>query len=444
MAEPTRRQFLRTAAATTGAALLSRRLGAAEAARGRKPNIIFILADDLGIDALGSYGGDRFKTPVLDALAAGGIRFDYVYCTPVCGPTRAQLLTGQYPFRNGAIDIDATMRAATPENCPSLPAVLKGAGYATGMTGKWRQVKLEPNQWGFDESLRSPTANGYYQARKWFVDGREVTVEKERYFPDVMSDFALDFIRRHKHHPFFLYYALTNPHTPIVPTPDSKPGVTDRKELYADNIAYIDKLVGRVVDLIKELGLTDDTLICFSGDNGTLRNFQGTVNGRRLTGGKVRMSEGGAQVPLVARWPGAIKPGSVCADLVDFTDLLPTFAEIGGAKLPDDKGKIDGRSFLPRLRGREGDSRDWVFVQMGQYYYVRSRNWRLDELGRLYDMRQAPFAEKLIPPDAADPEAAAARKRLEKVLHDLDPRSGRTWDRWRGFGNRGPGKKRPD
>lgn len=403
-----------------------------------KPNIVFILADDLGIDALGCYGGESFKTPHLDKLAASGMRFDWAYCTPVCGSTRAQLITGQYPFRNGAIDIDGTMSAAKPDTCPSLATVLKSAGYVTGMTGKWKQMKLDPGDWGFEQRLVSPTANGCYWNAEWSLNGQAVKKDKEVYFPDVMSDFACEFIRVHKDRPFFFYYAMTHPHVPIVRTPETAEGVTDQKELYAQNIAYLDKLVGKLIAELEKQGRRDNTLILFSGDNGSLGNVAGKVKGRKLDGAKVSMRNGGAHVPLIASWPKTIAPGKVCSDLVDFTDVLPTLAEIAGAELPKNH-LLDGRSFLPQLRGEAGNPRQWVYVQLGQEYYVRGKQWRLDHTGDLFDMTEAPFAAKKIDP-ATSPEAAKARAGLQKVLDTLDPKSGKTYAKWQGYGTRRPAK----
>ena len=421
---------------------------AGEADANEKPNIIFILADDLGIDGLSCYGGDNFNTPRLDKLAETGVRFTNVYTVPVCGPSRAQLITGQYPFRSGAIEIDPTMKEASPETCPSLPRVMKSAGYVTGMSGKWKQMRYEPNEWGFDEVLMSPTANGYYRAKSWMVNGEEITADEERYFPEVMNEFALSFIEKHKNEPFFFYYPLTTPHTPILPTPFTEPGEENVHELYEDNIDYIDYVTGTVVDKLEELGIRENTIIIFSGDNGTMKSVQGTVNGKELVGGKISMREGGSHVPLVVNWPAKIKSKQVCKDLVDFSDMLPTLAAIGGAELPDDKGKIDGRSFLPQLLGEEGNPREWIFVQMGHYYYARNKNWRLDEMGRLYDMSKAPFEEKLVENENY-PGAEEARKELNAVLEELDPKSGKTYDQWKGFTYKGvvhraPGHKRPD
>lgn len=433
---------------TAGIIITENSVLSAQSVPNEKPNIIFILADDLGIDGLSCYGGDHFKTPEIDKLAENGVRFTNAYTVPVCGPSRAQLITGQYPFRNGAIEIDRTMRAASPETCPSLPQIMKNAGYVTGMSGKWKQMQYGAMAWGFDKTLMSPTANGYYRAKNWLVNGEEVTVDEERYFPEVMNEFALEFIEKHSEEPFFFYYPLTNPHTPILPTPFSEPGKENLHELYKDNIDYIDYVVGTVVEKLEELGIRENTVIIFSGDNGSMKSVQGTVNDKELIGGKISMREGGSHVPLVVNWPAKIKTKRVCEDLVDFTDILPTLSDICNAELTEDKGKIDGRSFLPQLLGEEGNPREWIFVQMGHYYYARSKNWRLDELGRLYDMSGAPFEEKLVE-ESNYPGAAEARAELNNVLEQLDPKSGKTYDQWQGFTYQGvvqraPGHKRPD
>jgi arylsulfatase A len=439
---PARRQFLTNCALAGAGLALSPGLLSAQDPSVKKPNIVFILADDLGIDALGSYGGDDFKTPILDGLAAKGVRFAHAYCTPVCGPTRAQLQTGQYPFRNGALDIDQTMNHAKPDRCPSLAAMMKSAGYVTGMTGKWKQMRLDPGDWGYDERLVSPTSNGYYWGTEWSVNGEAVKKEEEVYFPDVMSDFALDFIRKHKSEPFFFYYALTHPHTTIVRTPDTKEGETDPKQLYRDNIAYLDKLVGRVVDELDKQGIRDNTVLIFTGDNGSLNTYAGSVQGRRLDGSKANMREGGAHVPFIVSWPAVIKQGSVCDELIDFTDVFPTFAELAGGKLPTDKGELDGRSFAPLFKGEKWTPREWVFVQLGQEFWVRDKRYRLDQDGALSDMSEAPFAARKIEDESATAGERAARERLQKVLDKFNPKGAFSYEQWKGFGTRRPAAAR--
>jgi arylsulfatase A len=206
-----------------------------------------------------------------------------------------------------------------------------------------------------------------------------------------------------------------------LPTPDSSPGA-DTNRLYADNIEYMDKLVGQLMAELDRLHLREKTLVIFAGDNGTDRKLAeiSTVNGRRLNGAKLTMDEGGSRVPLIANWPGVVPAGKVRNDLIDFSDFFTTFAELGGAKLPVGV-KLDGRSFVPQLRGENGTPRDWVFVQMNNrgsttkaYWYVRNQGFKLNEQGELFDMSEAPFVEKLV---TNEPE----RRKLQAILDELNP-----------------------
>jgi arylsulfatase A len=254
------------------------------------------------------------------------------------------------------------------------------------------------------------------------VNGKEKALRDKEYMPDVMHQFAVDFITRHSDQPFYLYYSLSQAHTEILPTPDSAP---DSQDLYADNIAYMDKLVGKLVADLDRLKLRENTVIMFFGDNGTAggRAEKSTVGGRRLSGQKGSMLEGGALVPLIVNWPGTTPAGKVSPDLVDSTDFLPTLAELAGTKLPG-KNTIDGRSFAPRVKGKTGEPREFVFIQLARKWYVREAGWKLDQAGDLFDMSRAPFDETQIGKDTQDPAAIAARKRLQAALDKLNPAGG--------------------
>jgi arylsulfatase A len=243
------------------------------------------------------------------------------------------------------------------------------------------------------------------------------------YCPDVVHSFAIDFIRRHKDEHFFVYYAPHFVHVPLRPTPDSRSGRTDPKSLYADSIAYLDKQVGLVVKELETLKLREKTLIVFSGDNGTLRRFAASIGGRTIHGSKGQLLEGGSRVPLIANWKGVVPEGKVLGDLVDFSDIYPTFAQVTAAKLPE-RLKFDGHSFAPQLRGQAGKSRDWVYVQLGNHWYARSRDWKLTDSGELFDMTDAPFDEK--PVENKDAKARAGQEELQKVLGMLNPANGKT------------------
>jgi len=388
---------------------------AAEA--GSRPNIIFILSDDVGLGNLSCYGGDQFKTPQLDALAQSGTRFDFCYSTPLCGPSRCQILTGRYPFRTGMTS-NRNGPVLKPGNEVMLPRLLKPAGYVTAQVGKWAQLPLQPGDWGFDEYLRFPRSGRYWRAQtaSYTLNGVDKDLPPDAYLPDLMHEFLVDFIRRHRDQPFYIHYAMSHIHGPIVPTPDSAPGSRD---LYRDNVLYMDKLVGKLVLELERLGLREKTLVLFAGDNGTAGSPQrATVLGRPLSGYKHTMLEGGSRVPLIASWPGTVPPGRYNHDLIDFSDFFPTFAELAGAKLPDGV-TIDGRSFAPQLEGRPGTPREWVYVELAGNRYVRTARWKLNNRGELFDMKEAPFKEILVPKDSTDPGAIVARRHLHEVMARL-------------------------
>ena len=407
-------------------ALLSVAPLAISAASPAKPNIVFILADDLGIGNIGCYGADAtVKTPHIDALARGGTRYTNAYTVPLCGPSRAAIMTGRYPFRTGATNQDATGEIK-PSAEKFLPQILKPAGYVTSMIGKWGQLPLGPAEFGFDDYLKFTGSGTYWntqdKGKKYVVNGATVPLPDKVYLPDVMHRHAVDFITRHREKPFFLYYSLSHIHSEILPTPDSAP---NSKDLYADNIAYMDKLVGQLVAELDRLKLREKTLIVFFGDNGTGGNYadRATVNGRRLSGEKGDMLEGGALVPMIVNWPGQTPAGKISADMVDSTDFVPTFAALAGAALPANT-VIDGHSLAPQFRGERGTPREWAFVQLARMWYVRSTGWKLNQAGELYDMSGAPWTEKLVAPGSESPAALAARRRLQAALDRLNPAGG--------------------
>ena len=405
----------------------------AVAADAAPPNIIVVLADDLGIGNVSCYGADTFKTPNVDALAASGMRFNRCYSAPNCGPSRALMLTGRYGFRTGMTGNDKPavklMRDGRKDES-MIPKILKARGYATASAGKWSQVPLEPTDWGFDEYITTNGSGAYWADDRatYRVNGEEKPWPEGVYMPDLNHEFVVDFMTRHKDQPFYIHYALAHIHTKILPTPDSAADA-DGDALFKDNIAYMDKLVGRLMADIERLGLKDNTLVIFTGDNGVHPNKGdvSTIGGRRISGAKGTLLEGGSRVPLVASWPARVAAGGVCDDLISFTDFLPTFAALAGAELPAGL-VLDGRSFAPQLLGEKGTPREWLFVMLGRHWYVRDAGWKLTDKGELFDMRDAPFEEKPVPADASDPEAAAGRKRLAAVLADLDPAAGKLGD----------------
>jgi arylsulfatase A-like enzyme len=426
-----------------------------------KPNIIFVLADDLGIDGVSCYGADKHQTPHIDALAESGIRFRTCYASPLCGPSRCLLMTGRYAFHTGGLT-NESWRAGGPgaKSADEYPMarLMKQAGYATGQAGKWRQVGEEPSDWGFDEYLTDNTANGWYWETRYNKNGQVLKLPEGTYGPDVIQDFTFDFLRRHKDKPFFFYYAMHLVHKPTVRTPDTAQGTKNIDKLYDDNIRYMDKQLGALVAELEKLGLRQNTLVIFSGDNGTAAGYPAPVQGRMVNGWKGSMLEGGSRVPLIASWPAVTPKGKVLDDIVSFADPWSTFAELAGVKPPEDrrglspfvesseqKGtvplsaggsrigsnlpagfKTDGQSFAAQLRGDAGTPRAWAFVQLGAHWYVREPGFKLNEAGKLFDMTDAPFVEKRVDPAGDTEQSKAARQRLAAALSELNPAAGKT------------------
>lgn len=391
----------------------------------KKPNIIFILADDLGIGEVSCYGADNYKTPNIDKLAEKGLRFTNTYTAPLSGPSRATILTGRHLFRTGATNQDATGRMS-PDVEIMMPSILKKAGYVTACIGKWGQLPLLPSDFGFDDYLKFTGSGIYWNTQKngkdYLVNGVQFPLKDKEYMPDIMHQHLVKFLSDHRNDPFYIYYSLSEVHAQILPTPDSKP---DSKDVYADNISYMDKLVGQLVSELDRLKLSDNTILVFFGDNGTAlpRADRATIGGQRLIGQKGTLLEGGSLEPLIVYWPGVTPVGKVSHDLISATDFVPTFAEIAGAKLPENK-VYDGLSFNPQLHGQKGNPHSSIFVQLANNWYVRDHGWKLNQSGDLFDMSKAPFEEILVPADTKNPEAIAARKRLQADLQKLNPAGG--------------------
>ena len=416
-----------------------------------KPNIVYILADDLGFAELGCNGSDRYKTPNIDALANSGVRFTRFYTVPLCGPSRALILTGRYGFRSGAVTQDAckTIIRTGEKAEVMIPTVLKKAGYASALIGKWGQLTPsgDPSDWGFDHELYYKGSGMYWNSKvakpmseggevrgdpdTYVLDGKTVSVKDDEYIPDLLHKDATAWMEAQKGRPFFLYYSLSQVHGEILPTPDSAPAPKGEsnnqraQRLLADNIAYMDKLVGKLVAELDRLKLRDNTVIVFMGDNGSTKSaaVDATIGGRRIEGEKGSMKEGGGLVPFFATWPGVMASGKVNANVSDASDLLPTFAEIAGAPLPTGR-VIDGRSLVSQFKGDTKSPRTWAFCQLSNNFYVREVGWKLDQSGTLYDMKDAPFKEVAVAADTKDEAAVAARARLSAALTGLNPAAG--------------------
>ena len=364
-----------------------------------RPNIILIMADDMGYEALSSNGCESCKSPNLDKLAAEGVRFTNCFSNPICTPSRAKIMTGQYNVRNyvkfGILDRGQTTFAHQ----------LKEAGYATAIAGKWQlgKEKDAPQHFGFEKScLWQHTRSGRSKKDGTTFDRRFVNpmlefngVEKDytsgEYGPQVCTDFICDFIEENKRKPFLVYYPMILTHCPFDPTPEStdwdpkrlgstsyKGDQNDPQRHFVDMVAFADKAIGQIVAQLEKSDVRDNTLIIFTGDNGTDKPIVTPWNGTKVIGGKGSMTDTGTRVPLIASWPKGIKkPGRIVDDLVEFTDMLPTLCEVSEAALPKDHPG-DGASIVSVLQNRaKARKKDWIYIWYRGRVLVRDQKYSL-------------------------------------------------------------------
>lgn len=430
----------------------------------RRPNLVFILVDDLGKEWVSCYGAEGIETPHVDALAAGGMRFENAWSMPQCTPTRAALLTGQYPWRNGWINHWDVPRWGSgchfdPDANPSFARILRGAGYRTCVAGKWQinDFRVQPDVMdahGFDEwclwtgfeTGNPPSAERYWNP---YVHTREGSATREGAFgDDVFADFIVDFMRRHRDEPFAVYFPMCLTHGPLTTTP-TEPDAAGKLGRFRAMVRHADHLLGRLVATLEELRLREKTIVIWTTDNGSPGGIDGRIGGRTIEGGKGKTLETGINAPFIANGPGIVPAGVVTDALVDLTDVLPTFAELAGAELPADV-PCDGRSFAPLLTGRADDSpRRWILAMGGQpgaydperkrvvnRTVFRDRVLR-DKRFKLYvgtDRKPAKLVDLAADPDESrnlldsdDPEVTAARDALVAVAasfpdKDANPR----------------------
>lgn len=389
----------------------------------KRPNIIFILADDLGWRELGSYGNRFNETPNLDRLARQGMRFTQGYASaPVCSPTRASFMTGQYPARVGITDyLDVHDVNFLSPSYVTINEPLKQVGYVSGLIGKWHLTgdydkrRGAPQLHGWDEVIASETkyiANGDYFAPYFFLPDLKPRQPNE-YLTDRLNQEAVDFIRRHKDQPFFLYLSHYAPHTKLEAKPElvqkyaAKPGAGKERnnpELAA-MLESVDEGVGQIMQMLNELNLAEDTIIIFTSDNG---GETGVTSNAPLRAGKSTLYEGGIREPLIIRYPRLVKAGTVCAAPVTSPDFYPTLLELAGAKR-DARQVLDGKSFVSLLkngRGRGEETLYWHYPLAKPHFLggrsagaVRHGNYKLIEFydtnkAELYDLASDMSEEK--------------------------------------------------
>ncbi len=386
---------------------------AANAATVAKPNIVYILADDLGWTDLGCQGSTYYETPHIDRLAQQGMRMLRYYNSQNCAPTRAVLMSGQYAPRTGIYTVNTLERGEAVDrkmNVPAnttqlpldkfiLPQALKAAGYATGMFGKWHLGNDEghhPRQRGFDEALVSD--NKHFN----FTTIPPAEYPDGQYFADFLTDRAVDFIARHRDHPFFLYVPHFAVHTPIqgkadyVAAWEKKPAKGNHwHATYAAMVQSVDESVGRIVAKLEELKLADNTVIIFSSDNGGLGGYhrteapsekKGFTDNTPLRGGKGTLYEGGIRVPFIVRWPGSVPAGSTSDVPVAHVDIYPTFLAIAGGTARSGY-QLDGTSFASVLKNpRASWAREAIYWHFPGYLesYVHEKGWRTSPVGVIH------------------------------------------------------------
>ena len=444
-----------------------------EEATNQKPNILFIMLDDLGKEWISCYGAEDIETPNIDALAAGGMKFNNAYSMPQCTPSRATLLTGKYPFRNGYVNHWDVPRWGIgyfdwkhKENT-TFARLMKDLGYATFAAGKWQinDFRVEPQamkKHGFDDwamwtgfETGNPASAERYQNP--YINTPEGSKTYEGKFgTDVFLDHMFTFMNKHKKDPMCIYFPMALPHTPLVTTPD-EPKAASKLDRHKAMVRYLDKAVGKIVDELDSLGIRDNTILIFTTDNGSIGSMIGTRNGKRLNGGKSKEIEAGVCTPFIVNCPGKVPEGVVTNALTDFSDLLPTFLELGGGKVPEDL-VVDGKSIAPLILGTQKDSpRKWIMAlgfgrgkldEKGvrgrddfMSRVIRDKRYKLwvsnrKEIIRLHDLTEDPWEQTNLIASTEEAHKKAIRK-FESVLASVPdndarplytPRAKNPWD----------------
>jgi arylsulfatase A-like enzyme len=394
-----RREFIGTAAVANAMAQTS---GGA-----RRPNVVIFLADDLGCHDLGAWGATDLKSPNIDALAASGARFTNWYAAaPVCAPSRAALLTGRYPIRAG---VPGNGQPLQPSE-RTIASLLKPAGYATGIFGKWHLGDSDdtvPNAHGFDRFVGFHAGCiDYYSHRYYWGEPRIVNYhdlwrdrtevfEDGQYSTELFARAAVQFVRANRANPFFLYVPFNGVHYPMhAPQKyvERFDGMERERRMYAAMLSAVDDGVGVVMRTLRDLHLTDNTLVFFAADNGATREARAGLNqkpakagdNRPFRGNKFSAFDGGMHVPMIMSWPGRIPKGQVLRQIGNHVDLLPTICTAAGVPIPSDR-TMDGFDALPMATSGAGSKHDAIFWSSGGQLAVRRGKWKLVQNGKIFD-----------------------------------------------------------
>lgn len=359
-----------------------------------KPNIILIMADDIGVEAFSTYGGESYKTPNIDNMGKNGMVFNHCYSNPLCTPSRVKIMTGKYNVRNYSEFF------VLKDGEYTFGSLFKDNGYKTSIVGKWQLAGgiKAPANFGFDDHClwRIGYANG---SRYWdptiIKNGKYIKTEKNDYGPDIFLRHIKEYISQNKDSSFFLYYPMVLPHDPWIPAPPYKEdyeNIESDPKYFSNNISYMDHIIGAILESIEKNGIGEKTLILFTSDNGTSPSIESIFRGNRVIGGKGGTKLNSTHVPLIAYWKGQIKSGSISNEIIDFSDFFATFSDL----LSDDSEVVDGISFLPELFGYQCIRRDWTY----SYYdpgindytkrtFIYNQRYKLFNDGSFFDMSES-------------------------------------------------------
>ncbi|VGO18301.1 sulfatase-like hydrolase/transferase [Pontiella sulfatireligans] len=402
-------------------------------AEGSNPNIVLIMADDLGAESVGCYGSTVFSTPNLDRMARRGARFENAYGTPSCSPSRAMIMTGQYLNRTGFLErLKTGAGTGLPAHVKTFGHFFQQNGYETGIAGKWHLGDFEdfpdhPAANGFDTYYMY---GGYIREESYgygppiWENGTFTVLDKSVYGPDLYCDSILTFIEENRDRPFLAYYPMTLVHKPFIAPPMIDDQIkhffpesasADEKH-YALMVSYMDRLVGRVLDKLDELGLAENTLVIFTADNGTPNAITSHIGDLAIKGGKLALIESGYRIPMIATWPGTIPVGTRDS-FMTLTDVYPTLAGLTGHTVDHE---VDGMDLSHTFLDQPGTDREYVYMAWeGDRYFVRDKRFRLHQDGRLYDIPVSSNETRYSEKHATNPEHADARKRLEGKLAEF-------------------------
>jgi len=403
---------------------------------------VFILADDVGREVLGCYGGSSYHTPNLDRLAATGAKFEHCYSMPVCHPTRVTLLTGRYPRHLGGPKWGSFPKPAEKQ---TFSHVAKDAGYATAIAGKWQLCLMKndldhPRRLGFDEwSVFGRHEGARYHEPMIYQNGKVRADTAGMYGPDLYVDYLVDFMKRNKEKPFLAFYSMALCHDVTDDIGRAVPyGSRGRYDNFKEMAEMMDVEVGRLVKGIDDLGIRDNTLILFTTDNGTAgrsklsalengkfvyENVVSKFKGQDIPGGKGDLTDWGTRVPTIANWPGIIRAGQTWNDLVDFSDILPTFTELTGGTLPTDV-RLDGHSFASLLTKGTRSTRTWAYAESrGTRFFAKTQRWKLYNDGQVFDTENDPFEKRPVPADERPATSTADLTLLRAAVDSLNART---------------------